>query len=109
MILATSGLEVREQGTYDEDETLPESLITYQIMTQLDSSHADNRSTSTTTSVRVFYYSQRPALVQVADQLIRNLMLPAGFMHAGGEPLPLDKETGHYGYVTTYNYYDSEV
>ena len=107
--LTASSLPVREQGTFAEDETLPETFITYLVLDQSDSTHADNLPSSLTTMVQVAYYSQRPGLVQVADHLIRNLMIPAGFMRAGGRSLPLDKETWHYGYVTTYNYYDSEV
>lgn len=102
------GYPVREQGSYAATDTLPETFATYLVIDQTDRSHADNQPASMTSSVQVALYSRRPAIVQQADQALRAAMIPAGFLRAGGRNMPLDADTGHYGYVSTYNFYDSE-
>jgi hypothetical protein len=102
------GYPVREQGSYGPNDTPPATLVTYLVQDQTDRSHADNLPTSTTTSVQVAIYSRSPAIVQQADGLLRAAMIPAGFLRAGGRNVPLDADTGHYGYISTYNFYDSE-
>lgn len=102
------GYPVREQGSYAATETLPETFCTYQVIDQTDKSHADNRPASMTSTVLVSLYSRRPAIIQRADQMLRAAMISAGFLRAGGRNMPLDRDTGHYGYVSTYNFYDSE-
>lgn len=106
--LSGLGYPVREQGSYGEHETLPETHITYFILNQDDASHADNQPTSTTTAVQVALYSKQPAIVQQANQTLKAIMMPAGFLRAGGRNLPFDSDTGHYGYTSTYNFYDLE-
>jgi len=106
--LAALGFPVSEQGSYGPTETLPETLITYFVLDETDISHADNLPASTMTSAQVALYSKRPAIVQQANRTLRSVMLPAGFLRAGGRNLPFDQETGHYGYTSTYNFYDME-
>ena len=107
--LAPLGHSIREQGTYSATETLPETFITFVILEQDDISHADNVSTGVLHSARIQLYSKRPATVQAAETALRVLMIPAGFLRAGGRPLPFEEQTGHYGYSAAYNFYDSEV
>ena len=102
------GYPVREQGTYAATDTLPETFITYFVASQDDKSHADNLPQSQVSAVQVALYSKRPAIVQNADQALRAALIPAGFLRAGGRALPFEATTRHYGYVTTYNFYDSE-
>jgi hypothetical protein len=102
------GYPVREQGSYGPQETLPDTHVTYFIVDQDDASHADNRPTSVIHSVQVALYSKDPAIVQAADQTLRSVMAPAGFLRGRGRALPFDGDTGHYGYVRTYNFYDME-
>ena len=106
--LISIGYPVREQGTYGQNEKLPETHITYFVIDQANESHADNAPTSRTTKARVFLYSRKPAIAQQADSVLKAAMLAAGFLRAGGRPLPFDKDTGHYGYVSTYNYFEME-
>lgn len=106
--LSPLGYPVREQGSYGPNAKLPETLITYQLIASDNETHADNMPTSTTYRVQVALYSTRPGIVQAAEQTIRPVMLAAGFMRASGRSLPTDRDTGHYGYVTDYNYYDME-
>lgn len=106
--LLSIGYPVREQGTYGQNEKLPETHITYFVLNQANESHADNLPTSRTSRVQVSLYSKKPALVQQADSVLRAALLAGGFLRAGGRNLPFDKETGHYGYVSTYNYFEME-
>lgn len=102
------GYPVREQGTYGEDDKLPATHVTYQIIDSPNNSHADNLPTSQTTRIQVTLYSKKPALKQGADQAIKAVMLPAGFLRVGGRDLPYNEKTGHYAYTCDYRFYDNE-
>lgn len=106
--LESLGYTIREQGTYRSGETLPETFITFFVLDSLDISHADNKPTGITYRVQVTFYSKKPLLVQEADTIIKNLMIPADFMRVSGKPLPYNKETGHYAWTTDYRLYESE-
>ncbi|MBU5670251.1 hypothetical protein [Paenibacillus brevis] len=103
--LESLGYPVREQGTYAPNETLPEAFVTYQIIDSPNNSAADNLPTSQTTRVQVNLYSRDPDIKQGADGLLKSVMLPAGFLRAGGRDLPFSLQTGHYGYTCDYRYY----
>jgi len=107
--LAPLGYPVRQQGSYAPGATLPETLVTYQVIDQPNGAHADNRPGSTIHRIQISMYSKRPALVQGADAAIKGVLLPAGFLRVTGRDLPLDHETGHYGYTSDYRFYESEV
>ena len=102
------GHDVREQGTYAEDETLPESFTTYQLIDDSPARHADNKPTSLVWRVQVALYSKRPAIKQNASEAIKAVMLAAGFMRVGGRDLPFSEATGHYGYTCDYRFYEME-
>ncbi|GIO36880.1 hypothetical protein J41TS12_17410 [Paenibacillus antibioticophila] len=105
--LKSLGYPVREQGTYAPTDTLPETFATYQIIDSPNNSAADNLPTSQTTRVQVNLYSRDPEIKQVADDLLKSVMIPAGFLRAGGRDLPFSLQTGHYGYTCDYRFYDS--
>lgn len=105
--LKTLGYPVQEHGTYG-DKKMTETFVTYQIIDSSNNSHADNAPTSCTTRVQVNLYSNRPTLKQGADEALKAVMLPAGFMRVGGRDLPFDTSTGHYGYTCDYRFYDDE-
>lgn len=107
--LAGLGYTVRPQGSYAPGATLPETLVTYQVVDQPNGAHADNRPGSTIHRVQVAMYSKRPALVQGADAAFKGALLPAGFLRVTGRDLPLDHDTGHYGYTCDYRFYEREV
>ncbi len=98
---------VREHGTYAENDKLPETFVTYQIIDSPNNSFADNQPTSQTIRVQVNLYSKRPSIKQGADTVLKNIMLPVGFMRVGGRDLPYDLKTGHYGYTCDYRYYST--
>ena len=107
--LSALNYPVREQGTYSEDEILPDSLITYQLIDDPDLAHYENIPVSKISRFQVNIYSKDPAVKQSADGLLRSVMLPAGFTRSGGRDLPYDSNTGHYGYASDYKYYETEV
>jgi hypothetical protein len=104
--LTPSGYPVQEQGSYGPGETLPDSFITYQIIDQPDIRHADNVPHAMMSLVRLVVYSTDPAVVQSADQLLRALLIPGGFIRSGGRGLPFDSDTGHYAYTNDYKLYE---
>lgn len=106
--LSPLGYDVREQGAYGEDEALPATLITYQLITKSDITHTDNEPTSSITRVQVALYSTDPEIKQDADATLWAVMKPAGFLRMGGRDLPYDHTTGHYGYVCEYRFHQKE-
>ncbi len=107
--LATLGYEVREQGTFSDDEVLPATFITYNLISKSDIRHSDNEATSNVSRVQVALYSTDPAIKQAADGTLFTVMKAAGFMRAGGRDLPFDPSTGHYGYACDYRLHQEEV
>jgi len=89
-------------------DTLPETFITYQLLSKGDLSHADNLPISSSALVQVALYSTDPAIKPSAASTLSGAMLTAGFTRAGGRDLPFDKETGHYGYACDFRYYETE-
>lgn len=107
--LAPLGYPVKEQGTYAADAVLPETHITYYLLDSPNNTHADNLPTSTTHRVQLVLYSKKPAIKQQADTLLKSVMLPGGFLRAGGGDMPYNENTGHYGYRSVYQFYEREV
>ncbi|MFK7692859.1 hypothetical protein [Paenibacillus sp. HJGM_3] len=106
--LSGIGYPVREQGTFADENKLPETFITYFVVDTPNNSHADNLPTSRTTRAQITLYSKKPALKQGADASIKAVMLPAGFLRVGGRDLPYNPKTGHYAYTCDYRYYELE-
>lgn len=106
--LTQLGYTVREQGSFAPGTILPDTFVTYQIIGQPSISFADNRPTGSTTRVQVALYSKDPEIKQNADNALKAVMLPSGFLRIDGRPLPFDAETGHYAYTVDYRYYETE-
>jgi hypothetical protein len=100
--LSTLNYTLREQGAFKSNETLPETFITYLIVTSPNETHYDNEPQSTTYRVQVTLYSKKPSIVQGADISIKNVMIPAGFLRQSGRSLPFDEKTGHYAWTCDY-------
>ena len=107
--LITLGYPVREQGTYGEDEVLPETMITYQLIDEPDSAHYENIPVGKIARFQVAFYSKDPTKKQSADSVLRSVLLPLGFLRVSGRDLPFNKETNHYGYTSDYRYFETEV
>jgi len=99
---------VKEQGSYPTGTVLPETYVTYFIVDSPNTSFADNVPTSKTTRIQIVMYSKKPTLVQNADKTFKDIMLPAGFLRAGGGSLPFNEKTGHYAWRNDYKYYEME-
>lgn len=106
--LSPLGYEVAEKGTYQAGDTLPDTLVTYQVLEADDVRHYDNQPVGIQYAVQIDLYARDPAITQTADTVFRAVMQPAGFRRAGGRSLPLDPATGHYGWTNDYNF-ESEV
>lgn len=106
--LSALSYPVREQGTYGEGEALPDTHATYFIVDSPSRGFADNKPTSRTTRVQIVLYSKDPAIKQGADEALKAVMLPAGFLRVGGGDLPFNEGTGHYAYRCDYRFYDTE-
>ncbi|APM39398.1 hypothetical protein [Clostridium kluyveri] len=99
------GYPVKEQGTYIDTSTLPETYITYFIVDNPTSSAYDNMLASQEPRIQVNIYSKKPSIKQSGDNLFKSVMLPAGFTRLGGRDLPFNPDTGHYCYSCDYRYY----
>lgn len=108
LTLSPLGYSIREQGSYGQNENLPETFITYFILNSPDISFADNLPTARTTQVQISLYSKKPNIVQSADATIKNLMRSAGFLRLGGRSLPFEPVTGHYCWTQDYRLYETE-
>jgi len=104
--LSPLGYPVKEQGTLGS--TLPETFITYQLISSPNGGHADNKPTSVKPLMQITLYSKKPSIKQGADALLKSVMLPAKFMRAGGRDLPYSAVTGHYAFTSDYRFYDLE-
>lgn len=106
--LVSLGFECKEQGTFGDETTWPETFTTYQIIDSPNNSHADNVATSRTILIQTAIYSKDPAIKQDAERLLKSVMLPAGFIRVGGRDLPFNRATGHYAYTTDFRLFESE-
>jgi hypothetical protein len=106
--LDASGYVYRQQGSFAPDEVLPETFITYQVIFKEDIAHACNAPYASSARVQMALYSKDPAVAQSADQILKGIMLPAGFTRYTGRQLPYMADTGHYGYTCDYKYYLEE-
>jgi hypothetical protein len=106
--LNSLGYPVKEQGTYPSGTTLPETHITYFIVDSSGKSHYDNEEAIQKIRIQLVLYSKKPSVKQNADELLKSVMLPVGFLRVGGGDLPFNKDTGHYAFRCDYRYYESE-
>lgn len=106
--LASFGVPIREQGSYKPQEILPDTFITFLIINSPYVGFADNLPTSRITQIQISVYSTKPSIIQSADENIKSLMMPAGFMRLSGRPLPFEHITGHYAWTSYYRLYEME-
>lgn len=103
--LNTSGYPVKEHGTFGNEERLPDTFMTYQLLDDEDASHADNKATRVKTIIQVTLYTKSPELYHGSRTLIHDLLSPSGFLRSGGRPLPFQAKSEHYAYASTYHHY----
>lgn len=101
--LQSLGYEVSLQGSYADAEPLPESFITYQIVTSNDQSFYDNNPKISNYTVQVVFYSKKMSLIKTVPDLIYSGLKNAGFTRQGkGRDIPFN--TDYYGWMVEYFY-----
>jgi len=106
--LTPLGYDVRQQGSYSENEELPDTFITYWLKQVSPSKHYDGEISSYKFQIQIVFYSIDAELLQAADTLIRSVMSPANFMYASGEDITFREITNRYAYGMRFNYYYKE-
>ncbi len=106
--LTPLNLKICEQGTYGDLEKLPDTHITFFLLSEDDLTFADNVPTSSTSILQVILYSRDPEIIIGANEMLKAYLLPNGFLRVTGNRLPFDKSSGHYGYISKYSYYEME-
>lgn len=100
LISAMSSLElpVRLQGSYADDEVLPETFLTYFISESPDASFYDNNPTRAHTYITLILYSKKMSLITILPDQIHSLLKTSGFQREGrGRDFSYENE--HYGWL----------
>ena len=97
--LETLGYTVMLQGSFNPEETYPESYITFWCNDTDDNAHFDNDVTAWDWFFSVIFYSNNPTLVNTIPNEIRTVLKSAGFIAQGkGNDIPSDEPT-HTGWA----------
>lgn len=84
---------------------LPDTFLTYSLITGEPEAHADNVETHRSYLIQVSIFS-RAGLVSLPD--VNTAMTAAGFMKSSERQLPYDPETRHFGLAKDYIYLEKE-
>lgn len=96
------GYDVSLQGTYGEDETLPETFITYWTESTQDDSHYDDSVHGVRWYFSVILYSRSAAIVNTKPKEITQALKSKGFIPQGmGQDIPSD-EPDYTGWQMTF-------
>lgn len=79
----------------------PDVYITYFLVTGVPSFHADNVEKQRDRTIQVSYYN-RAGLAAMPD--IRGAMTGAGFAAGAEREIPLNQQTGHFGFAMDFVY-----
>jgi hypothetical protein len=97
--LETLGYPVMLQGSFNPEETYPDSYITFWCADTDDNAHFDNEVTAWDWFFSVIFYSNNPTLVNTIPNEIRAVLKSAGFISQGkGNDIPSD-EPSHTGWA----------
>ena len=97
--LETLGYPVMLQGSFNPEETYPDSYITFWCNDTDDNAHFDNEVTAWDWYFSVIFYSNNPTLVNTVPNQIRAVLKSAGFISQGkGNDIPSDEPT-HTGWA----------
>ncbi|XCH78850.1 MAG: hypothetical protein WHF31_15210 [Candidatus Dehalobacter alkaniphilus] len=95
------GYDVVLQGSYADDEPLPESFITYTVVDAPDASFYDDQPMLTHHRIQVVFYSKKMSLINTVPDLIYLALKTAGFVRDGkGRDYGFENE--HYGLLVNY-------
>lgn len=102
--LNTFGYPVYLQGSINENESYPDTFITFWTDDSYDGSHYDNNSVSYVWNFSVILYSNAPTLLNTKPEQIRVNLKQAGFIPQGkGRDIPSDEPT-HTGWAMEFLY-----
>lgn len=103
-ILETFGFPVYLQGSMREDESYPDSFITFWTDSTTDGAHYDNDTKSYIWSFSVIFYSNSPTMTNTMPEQIRKALKAVGFIPQGkGQDIPSDEPT-HTGWAMDFVY-----
>ena len=91
------GFEVRLQGSYAENEPLPESFITYFIVDSPDGNYYEDGPLLTYIRIQVVLYSMKMSAINTIPEQIFNACRNAGFIR-DSRGRDLGFEGDHYGW-----------
>ncbi|MGB7594704.1 MAG: hypothetical protein WBL80_04005 [Erysipelotrichaceae bacterium] len=95
--------DVRLQGSYADDEPLPESFITYLVIEAPDGSFYEGSPMLTRHRIQVVFYSKKMALINTVPALMDVALKDAGFLRDGkGRDYGFENE--HYGLLVNYSF-----
>lgn len=95
------GFEVRLQGSYAEDEPLPESFITYFIVDSPDGTFYEDGPLLTYIRIQVVLYSKKMSILTALPQQIFVACRNAGFIR-DSRGRDLGFEGDHYGWIMNF-------
>lgn len=95
--------EIALQGSYADDEPLPESFITYFIVDSDDRSFYDDDPKMSDYRIQVVFYSKKMSLIKTVPDSIYQSLKAAGFIRTGkGRDIAYNAE--HYAWQIDYLY-----
>jgi len=100
--------DVRLQGSYADDEPLPESFITYLIVDSPDKSFYGSNPMLTNHLIQIVFYSKKMSLINTVPDQINVRLKMAGFIRNGkGRDVAFNAE--HYAWQIDYNYTERNI
>lgn len=101
--LVPLGYEIALQGSYADEEPLPESFITYFIIDSVDKSFYDDAPKMSDYRIQLVFYSKKMSLVKTVPDLIYQSLKAVGFIRTGkGRDISYNVE--HYAWQVDYIY-----
>ena len=97
--LQAFGYPVFLQGTFNPQETYPNTFITFFVDSTDDGAHFDNKTNSIEWRFSVILYSNDPAIVNTKPDEIRATLKAAGFIPQGKGNDLLSDEPTHTGWA----------
>lgn len=107
--LSKFGYPVFLQGSLNENDTYPDTFITFWTTDAEDNAHYDDHPTSYAWDFAVILYSNDPQIIDTKKDEIRKALKAAGFIPQGkGQDIPSDEPT-HTGWAMDFYYIENEI
>lgn len=109
---AVSGLGypyAREHYEPDSSGQLPESYITYDLITSRGATWADGRETSQQHRIRFNFFTTHADLLKTVPGIIHDAVIAAGFTGGQWRDYRYDKKTSHEGVHSDFYYFERSL